>query len=116
MRSILPPIARFSRFTAELPNMRFTEIEKNPKLARKQGLYSVVTATGLILKRGPDLARVIAVLDKRLKLVRGDFKKSQGKSLILLRNRACSKSQDHTWMRLPEVHSHRPSIVPKRFT
>ena len=46
-------------------------IEKNPKLARKQGLYSVITATGLILKRGPDLARVIAVLDKRLTLVSG---------------------------------------------
>jgi hypothetical protein len=46
-------------------------IEKNPKLARKQGLYSVITATGLILKRGSDLARVIAVLDKRLKLVSG---------------------------------------------
>lgn len=46
-------------------------IEKHPKLARKQGLYSVVTATGLILKRGPDLARVIAVLDNRLKLVSG---------------------------------------------
>jgi Protein of unknown function (DUF2794) len=46
-------------------------IEKNPKLARKQGLYSVITATGLILNRGHDLARVIAVLDKRLKLVSG---------------------------------------------
>jgi hypothetical protein len=46
-------------------------IEKHPKLARKQGLYSVVTATGLILKRGHDLSRVIAVLDKRLKLVSG---------------------------------------------
>jgi hypothetical protein len=46
-------------------------IEKNPKLARKQGLYSIITATGLILKRGPELARVIAVLDKRLTLVSG---------------------------------------------
>jgi hypothetical protein len=46
-------------------------IEKHPKLARKQRLYSVVTATGLILKRGQDLSRVIAVLDKRLKLVTG---------------------------------------------
>jgi hypothetical protein len=46
-------------------------IEKHPKLARKQGLYSVVTATGLILKRGHDLSRVIAALDKRLKLVSG---------------------------------------------
>jgi hypothetical protein len=44
-------------------------IEKNPKLARKQGLYSVVTVTGLILKRGHDLGAVIAVLDNRLKLV-----------------------------------------------
>jgi Protein of unknown function (DUF2794) len=46
-------------------------IEKYPKLARKQGLYSVVTATGLILKRGHDLCRVIAVLDNRLKLITG---------------------------------------------
>ena len=33
-------------------------IEKDPRLARKQGAYSVVAATGLILRRGPDLARV----------------------------------------------------------
>jgi hypothetical protein len=46
-------------------------IEKHPKLARKQGLYSVVTATGLILKRGHDLSRVLAALDNRLKLVSG---------------------------------------------
>jgi hypothetical protein len=46
-------------------------IEKTPRLARKQGVYSVVTATGLVLKRGHDLALVIAVLDRRLKLVSG---------------------------------------------
>jgi len=46
-------------------------IEKIPKLARKQGEYAVVTATGLILKRGHDLRRVIDVLDKKLKLVSG---------------------------------------------
>jgi len=44
-------------------------IEKNPRLARKQGAYSVVTATGLVLKRGHDLRLVIAALDRRLKLV-----------------------------------------------
>jgi hypothetical protein len=44
-------------------------IEKNPRLARKQGAYSVVTATGLVLKCGHDLRRVIAALDTRLKLV-----------------------------------------------
>lgn len=54
------------RRAAEVPLYR---IEKNPKLARKQGAYSVVSATGLILKRGQDLARVLAVLDKKLKLV-----------------------------------------------
>jgi Protein of unknown function (DUF2794) len=44
-------------------------IEKSPKLARKQGAYSVVAASGLILRRGPDLARVLEVLDKRVKLL-----------------------------------------------
>ena len=45
------------------------QIEKTPRLARKQGIYSVVTATGLVLKRGHDLRLVIAALDRRLKLV-----------------------------------------------
>jgi hypothetical protein len=44
-------------------------IEKVPRLARKQGAYSVIAATGLVLKRGHDLSRVITILDKRLKLV-----------------------------------------------
>lgn len=44
-------------------------IEKNPQLARKQGAYSVVAPNGLILKRGPDLKRVLDVLDKRLRPV-----------------------------------------------
>lgn len=54
------------RRAAEVPVYR---VEKDPKLARKQGEYSVITATGLILKRGGDLGRVVGVLDKRLKLV-----------------------------------------------
>ena len=37
------------RRTTEFPLFR---IEKNPKLARKQGAYSVVAPNGLILKRG----------------------------------------------------------------
>ncbi|MGQ3675085.1 DUF2794 domain-containing protein [Xanthobacter sp. TB0139] len=44
-------------------------IEKDPRLARKQGAYSVVSQTGLILKRGHELPRVLAVLEKPLRSV-----------------------------------------------
>jgi hypothetical protein len=50
------------RRTAEVALYR---IEKHPKLARKQGAFRVVTATGLILKRGHDLEQVLSVFDKR---------------------------------------------------
>jgi len=54
------------RRTSECPLYR---IEKAPRLARRQGAYSVIAATGLILKRGHDLARVLRTLDKGLRLV-----------------------------------------------
>lgn len=54
------------RRASEYPLYR---VEKVPKLARKQGAFSVVTTTGMILRRGHDLRRVIDVLDKKLKLV-----------------------------------------------
>jgi Protein of unknown function (DUF2794) len=65
----LDDMAVFSVFrrTSEMPLYR---IVKNPSLARKQGAYSVTTTGGLVLKRGPELARVLHVLDKPLKLVR----------------------------------------------
>jgi Protein of unknown function (DUF2794) len=65
-----PQKAVFSiyRRNSECPLYR---IEKNPKLAKKQGAYSVLAANGLTLKRGHELSRVVAVLDKRLKLVSG---------------------------------------------
>lgn len=44
-------------------------IEKNPRLARRQGAYSVIAATGLILNRGHDLKRVLSVLERSLRLV-----------------------------------------------
>ena len=44
-------------------------VEKNPKLARRQGAYAVITPSGLVLKRGHDLGRVLKVLDKPVKLV-----------------------------------------------
>lgn len=49
------------RRSSEIPLYR---IEKSPKLARKQGAYSVVAPAGLILKRGHDLLRVLSVLDR----------------------------------------------------
>lgn len=54
------------RKSSEVPLYR---IEKVPKLARRQGAYSVIAATGLIMKRGHDLTRVLAVLDSRLSVV-----------------------------------------------
>jgi hypothetical protein len=54
------------RRSSEVPIYR---IEKNPKLARRQGAYSVVSATGLIVRRGHELDRVLRVLDKGPKLV-----------------------------------------------
>lgn len=63
--------ATFSIFrrTSEVPLYR---IEKNPKLARKQGAFSVITATGLILKRGGDLRRVLSAIDKKRLTLVGD--------------------------------------------
>jgi hypothetical protein len=59
----LEEAAVFSIFrrTSEMPLYR---VEKRPKLRGKQGMYAVITATGLILKRGPDLAQVLHAFDK----------------------------------------------------
>ena len=54
------------RRTSEMPIYR---IEKNPKLARKQGAYCVISASGQILKRGTELRRVLSIFDKHLRLV-----------------------------------------------
>ncbi|AWN42352.1 DUF2794 domain-containing protein [Methylobacterium durans] len=54
------------RRTSEMPLYR---IEKDPKLARRQGTYAVVAASGRVMKRGTDLARVLSVLEKPLRVV-----------------------------------------------
>lgn len=54
------------RRASECPLYR---IEKRPRAARKQGAYSVVAPSGLILKRGHDLRNVLRVLDSGLRLV-----------------------------------------------
>lgn len=54
------------RRTSEMPIYR---IVKQPKLARKQGAYSVLTPTGLILRRGQNLLQVLRAIDRTPKLV-----------------------------------------------
>ncbi len=54
------------RRSSEMPIYR---IEKDPRLARRQGAYSVVSATGLIVRRGPELDRVLRAIDKPARLV-----------------------------------------------
>ena len=49
------------RRTSEMPIYR---IEKQPKLERRQGAYSVISATGLIVRRGHELDRVLRAIDK----------------------------------------------------
>jgi hypothetical protein len=65
----LPDRALFSvyRRTSEAP---LFQIEKRPEEARRQGAYSVKAVDGRVLRRGHDLARVIAVLEpKRMRVV-----------------------------------------------
>jgi len=50
------------RRSSEIPLYR---IEKRPKMARKQGLYWIINASGLILKRGQDLNQVLKIIDRK---------------------------------------------------
>ncbi len=54
------------RRTSETP---LYQIVKDPQLARKQGAFSVVAAGGLVVKRGHELARVLGVFDKKLRVI-----------------------------------------------
>src|SRR5580700_9951211 len=56
------------RRSSEMPIYR---IEKNPRLGRRQGAYSVISATGHILRRGHELDRVLSALDRSIRVVAG---------------------------------------------
>ncbi|MGH6767655.1 MAG: DUF2794 domain-containing protein [Xanthobacteraceae bacterium] len=56
------------RRSSEVPIYR---IEKNPRLERRQGAYSVISATGLIVRRGHELDRVLRSIDRSLSVVAG---------------------------------------------
>jgi hypothetical protein len=63
----MPTRAIFSIFRRS-GESAYYRIVKEPKAARKQGAYSIVMQTGLILKRGPDLSRLLGALEKKPKL------------------------------------------------
>jgi uncharacterized protein DUF2794 len=54
------------RRASEVPLYR---IEKSPKLSRRQGAFSVISATGLIVRRGHELDPVLRAIDKTLSVV-----------------------------------------------
>lgn len=54
------------RRASEVPIYR---IEKDPRLQRKQGIYSVISAGGIILRRGHELDRVLLAIDRKLTVV-----------------------------------------------
>ena len=56
------------RRASEIPIYR---IEKHPKLVRRQSDYSVISATGLIVRRSHELERVLRAIDKSLSVVAG---------------------------------------------
>ncbi|AKH42159.1 hypothetical protein FHS61_003075 [Altererythrobacter atlanticus] len=63
--------ASFAAFrrTAEVPQMR---VEKRPALRNRQGMWALFGEQGQILKRGHELAGVLAPVERRLvKLVEG---------------------------------------------
>ncbi|MEP3421883.1 MAG: DUF2794 domain-containing protein [Erythrobacter sp.] len=57
--------ASFAAFrrTAERPNAR---VEKRPSLRNRQGMYTLFGEHGQVLKRGSDLANVLAPMERKL--------------------------------------------------
>lgn len=62
---MLPDRVVFAIFrrASEMPIYR---IEKQPKLANRQGQYAVLGAAGQVLKRGRELPQVLRVLERKL--------------------------------------------------
>ncbi|QLC24652.1 DUF2794 domain-containing protein [Parasphingopyxis algicola] len=63
--------ASFSAFrrTAERPEYR---IEKRPALHNRQGMWALLNEAGMILKRGHELAPVLAPVERRLLKIVGE--------------------------------------------
>lgn len=63
--SMLEDVSIFScyKHASEYP---IYKIEKRPKLRSKQGMYSVISIEGRILKRGHDLFSVLSIFESKL--------------------------------------------------
>ncbi len=63
--------ASFSAFrrAAEQPEYR---IEKRPALHNRQGMWALLSEAGMVLKRGHELAPVLAPVERRLLKIVGD--------------------------------------------
>ncbi len=88
------------RRSSEVPLYR---IEKNPRLARRQGAYSVISATGLIVKRGHELDGVLRAVDKSLKLVADLITAAPTNPCRAVAASAPSRASDRTCSRLPRT-------------
>jgi hypothetical protein len=66
-----PDAAVFAAYrrSSERPEIR---IEKRPELRLKQGAFALVGEHGLVLKRGQDLAAVLAPVERRLMRLVGE--------------------------------------------
>lgn len=58
-------VAIFSAFrrSAERPEFR---IEKRPSLRHRQGMWALINETGAVLRRGQELAGILAPVERRL--------------------------------------------------
>jgi uncharacterized protein DUF2794 len=66
-----PDAAVFAAYrrASERPELR---IEKRPELRLKQGAFALVSEHGMVLKRGQDLAGVLAPVERRLMRLVGE--------------------------------------------
>ena len=66
-----PDVALFAAFrrSSERPEVR---IEKRPELRTKQGAFALVSEHGIVLKRGHELANILAPLERRLMRLVGE--------------------------------------------
>jgi hypothetical protein len=62
-----PVRAKLAEMEREIEELRAeVRVEKRPALRNKQGMYALISEHGVVLRRGQDLAGVLAPLERRL--------------------------------------------------